>query len=509
MARHYDIVVVGAGNGGLMAATTAAKNGMKTLLIERHNVPGGSATSFVRGRFEFEVSLHEFANIGSRENPGSYRAMFDENGIDVDWRLEDHVFRLVVPSEGIDANMPCGLVPFADEMERQVPGSKGPLMKMFGAVGQSMPAHAYVTSGQAEAEVIKEKYPDYWKMTCMTLQEGLDFFGIPKKAQLIFTTYWSYQGIPASMANFFNYTAMTMAYIIYGPAMPGNRSHGLSMAIEKVAHESGCEIWYDTEVEKIIVRDGKVCGVIARGEEIEAEQVIANMNPNTVFGKMIDPEDAPERQVKMANSRSLGLVLHTAYLGMNKTAEELGLDSYTYFMPPVSDSDKCYELGHELDNDYVILNCMNNALPDFSPEGTSVLFLTGATFGDAWKDVKPEEYRKVKERLAKHMIEVSERVLGIEITPYIEEIEIAGAATFARYLNTPMGTPYGYEVFNNDAFITRNLALAKDRAMPGLRIVGAGSEVQDGYGPTYLSGFRAAKFDIAEINAKKQQTLVQ
>ena len=35
------------------------------------------------------------------------------------------------------------------------------------------------------------------------------------------------------MANFFNYTAMTMAYIIYGPAMPGNRSHGLSMAIEK------------------------------------------------------------------------------------------------------------------------------------------------------------------------------------------------------------------------------------------------------------------------------------
>jgi len=47
----YDAVVIGAGNGGLTAALTLARSGRKVLLLERHNIPGGCATSFVRGRF--------------------------------------------------------------------------------------------------------------------------------------------------------------------------------------------------------------------------------------------------------------------------------------------------------------------------------------------------------------------------------------------------------------------------------------------------------------------------
>ncbi|MBQ8469266.1 MAG: NAD(P)-binding protein, partial [Clostridia bacterium] len=50
---RYDVIVVGAGNGGLTAAVTCAKAGYKVLLLEKHNLPGGCATSVVRGRFEF------------------------------------------------------------------------------------------------------------------------------------------------------------------------------------------------------------------------------------------------------------------------------------------------------------------------------------------------------------------------------------------------------------------------------------------------------------------------
>ena len=57
--KEYDVIVVGAGNGGLVAATTTAQAGYRTLILEKHNLPGGCATSFVRGRFEFEPSLHE------------------------------------------------------------------------------------------------------------------------------------------------------------------------------------------------------------------------------------------------------------------------------------------------------------------------------------------------------------------------------------------------------------------------------------------------------------------
>ena len=69
MSNDYDVIVIGAGNGGLAAAAFTAKNGLKTLIVDKHNIPGGSATSFVRGRFEFETSLHELAAVGTDDNP--------------------------------------------------------------------------------------------------------------------------------------------------------------------------------------------------------------------------------------------------------------------------------------------------------------------------------------------------------------------------------------------------------------------------------------------------------
>lgn len=56
----FDAVVIGAGTGWLSAALTLASNGKKILLLEQHNLPGGCSTSFIRGRFEFDASLHEY-----------------------------------------------------------------------------------------------------------------------------------------------------------------------------------------------------------------------------------------------------------------------------------------------------------------------------------------------------------------------------------------------------------------------------------------------------------------
>ena len=70
MRFDYDAVVIGAGNGGLCAASKLAKEGLRVVLLEKHNLPGGVASSFVRGRFEFESALHELCDCGSEEEPG-------------------------------------------------------------------------------------------------------------------------------------------------------------------------------------------------------------------------------------------------------------------------------------------------------------------------------------------------------------------------------------------------------------------------------------------------------
>src|ERR1700709_1721941 len=58
MAR-YDVVVIGAGLGGLTAAAILARAGRKVLVIERSNSVGGAASSYKSGDLFIEGCLQE------------------------------------------------------------------------------------------------------------------------------------------------------------------------------------------------------------------------------------------------------------------------------------------------------------------------------------------------------------------------------------------------------------------------------------------------------------------
>lgn len=80
----YDVVVIGAGNGGLSAAAYMAQHEKKVLVLEKENFPGGCATSFRRGRFEFEATLHEMCQMGEGDTAGAVRKLLDSYGLEVD-----------------------------------------------------------------------------------------------------------------------------------------------------------------------------------------------------------------------------------------------------------------------------------------------------------------------------------------------------------------------------------------------------------------------------------------
>lgn len=512
--KNYDVIVIGAGNGGLAAAATCAKEGLSTLLLERHNIPGGSATSFVRGRFEFEPSLHELAGAGGSSKEEMEKNMFKRFNADCDFLSHDSTFRLVVPAKegdkdtfvnddgvevSVDARMPIGFEAFSRKLDEIVPGSYESSMKAF-ELSVRMFDTLNALDDLSKLPAHFKDFPDILRMGAYSVSEVLDTLGMPKKAQDIFNTYWCYLGVPASKLDFLFYMAMLHSYIKDGTGVPHLRSHEMSLSIDKVIRDNGGDIWYNSEVTKVIMKDGKPVGVVINGEkEVYAKRFICNSSPTKVWTDLFELKEVPERQLKLINARKTSIALTTVYLGMNKTIEELGIKDYSTFIAPVADSDEQFARVDKYFSGYCIINCLNEIIPDCTPEGTSQLFLTCMTFGDVMKGIEPKDYKKFKTKVAQDMIETCEKALNISITPYIEEIEIALPPTFARYLNTPQGTPYGYWLEQWDSMLPRTIQFDADQPFDNFIFCGASQERGDGYMSAYYTGEKAANLTIKAL----------
>ena len=82
MAKKYDLVIVGAGPGGAMAAKTAGENGLKTAILERKTNPAeitrGSAMMFaIESDYYFAERMYY--------NEKNKKMIFPVNGLTVDY----------------------------------------------------------------------------------------------------------------------------------------------------------------------------------------------------------------------------------------------------------------------------------------------------------------------------------------------------------------------------------------------------------------------------------------
>ena len=51
----YDVIVIGAGCGGLSVASQMAKQGRKTLLLEQSELIGGCCSTYDRNGYKFDL----------------------------------------------------------------------------------------------------------------------------------------------------------------------------------------------------------------------------------------------------------------------------------------------------------------------------------------------------------------------------------------------------------------------------------------------------------------------
>lgn len=504
--QHYDAVVIGAGNGGLTAAVTLAANGLKVILLEQHNLPGGFATSFVRGRFEFEPSLHEIAGVGPEDNKGDLRILFDDTlGLKVNWVRVPESYRLILthdPDGPLDVIMPFGVPEFIEKLEQYVPGSRGPVTGYFELCREVTEALGYIVKsrGNPDKKVLTKEYGNFLKTAPYTMDDVAKVMKIPEKARKILHAYWCYLGPETKRASFTIFAAMLYKYISLGAYIPKYRSHEMATALETKFRQLGGRIEYNTKVEQILVEKGSIVGVLtSQGDKIRTHHVISNASPHLVYNQLISPAEVPPIAYQHCNFRKLGPSAFVVYLGLNQSPEQLKLNEYSYFIFRDMNTSGLYESTEYIKSPgFQAVVCLNNAIPDCSPPGTTILSLTTLFQGDAWQNIRPAEYVRIKNQLAGELIAGFEEALKIRIKDAIEEIEIATPPTFARYTGSFNGGVYGYEPGPLDSIIPRMLSRMEEKYIKGLDFVGGSAFRCHGYSSSLLSGESIALLTFKE-----------
>ena len=505
---HYEVVIIGGGLAGMACALQLQAKGIKDILIlEKHNMPGGLATDFVRNGFEIEATLHEMMSIGTEKEPLKVGQFFRDMGIDIDWLPVPECYRVVLPNSNIDVTMHDGYERAAREVDAAVPGTFEKvfeLLKLCRRVYDSMNILSVTPMSKVSMLL---KHPDFVKTVGYSATEVIDTFGLPKKAVEILTPYWIYVGNRMDDLPFTIY-AFLMADYFTGSYVCKGFSHEMSIKMENKVEENGAQFEFRQEVEKILVKNGKVTGVrTSTGYEINADYVVSAAYPNKVYTQMIEPlSEVPEGAIKMVNGRALSVCPVSVVMMLEGTPEELGITNYSTFSGDTMDTNEIWENYQQLEKpfNYITTICLNIANPDCAPKGYTQLSITALPLNEPFKAVTEENYYDFKRRIANEMIETYLRHTGTkDFRNKIVEFEVETPMTVAHYVGAWKGSIYGYSHSVSDHAVARLGMKHEDQFSEGLEFAGAHGMSGDGMGPQITNGRAAAKA-IFEDKEKKE-----
>lgn len=496
----FDIIVIGAGNAGLTAATALARKKKRVLLLERHNIPGGCATSFCRGRFEFEVSLHQLSGMGTPERPGPLRSVLD--GLGVLDRLEfvemKDLYRLTIPGQ-LDITLPPSREKVVALLQERFPREKEGIEKFFDLVYKFF-TEIIGAFYMRDPEVSKEKYPLYFKYALKDSQSVIDQYLKDPLLQSVVTAYWGYMGLPPRLLPFSDLATMLFAYIEFKPGHLRGGSQMLSSAILDEYQANGGTARFNCPVKRVLIKNNRASGVVTEGgEEITGDYVISNASSITTYAEMMDGKNAAGEALNGMKGSNLGPSAVTLYIGLDCPPDKVGITGTTNFISPGADADKAYASMKRLsaEEDSLLLTCYNVVDPSFSPPGTTQAAIVSLKYGEPWLRVPPAEYAKTKYAVADQMLALCEKVFP-GLRSRIEEMEIATPLTHMRYLGHPGGAIYGFDQHLKDSplFVTP--------LSPVEGLYAAGSWVTSGgYQPTLTSGASVARVILKDM-AKKE-----
>lgn len=503
MERFYDAVVIGSGMGGLSAGCNLARSGLKVALLEQHNIPGGVTTSFKRGRFEFEISVQCILEYGSKQDKGPlYKFLVDELGIDIDFPLMTEGRFCTMTDNDIRMVLPLQKEKLIRFIEERVPGSESSVRAYLDFCDEMLSAINYINDMNGEIKPVDLilRHRGIVAASGLTVKDVTDRFGIPAKALEYLDIYWTFIGLPMELLSFPIYGTVLSGMSTTPVYAPRKTTYEISARMAERFMEMGGQMMLNTRADKILVENGAVSAVVThRGEILKTKHVYSNALPHNVFNQLIYPKsEIPVKALKALNMRTAGTSFLSLYMGLNRSAKELGLKHYMYYFAKNADIAAAYRGIDDLTpNDCFAGMCPNPLIPNASPEGTSILHLETITRSEPWGRLTDTAYFKKKHEAAGDLIDRASAVLGVPIRKHIEEIEVAAPQTFARYIGSYMGNVYGYDHRVFDSVVIKAMTQKQERLIKGLSIVGNAGLLVAGFPSSILSGRLATVEQIA------------
>jgi phytoene dehydrogenase-like protein len=501
---NFDTVVIGAGNAGLMAATRLQREGKKTLLLERHNIPGGCATSFVRGDFEFEVALHQLSGVGTEEEPFIMRNIFKElNVLDkIELVQDDALYRVIIPGH-LDETLPADWDELKKHLISLYPEETINIEK-FMQMSEALIQEYYFVLPRVrlsnDPAKLESKCPNFKKYGLRPTREVFQEFFKNEKLINVLAPYWSYIGIPTSQLVFSEFIGMLYFYCKYKPWHIKGGSQMLSNALLSSFLEAGGEVRFNCAAEKIFTENQKVHSVqLETGEVVLCDSIVSNASPLITYHELLQQE-VPESVLLDFKSRRMGVSAVCLYLGLDASPEELGFTTASTFVMSISDLNVTEERMYTLEApDWGMVTCYNFIDEELAPKGKTVVTLVALQYGEAWKNVKADDYINEKYKFGDKLISLIEQAYP-KIRKYIERAEVATPLTMMRYLNTPGGAIYGFRQSLQDGSLMRDSL----DAIEGLYSASSWTSM-GGFQPTYLNGYNTARKIIKSSKQKKSK----
>lgn len=502
----YDAIVIGSGLGGLTAGAKLAREGKKILLIERHGLLGGFASSFRRKGSRMEVALHEMDGLDP-DDPKM--KIFQELGV------FDHVTFLPLPSfyrfrgNGKDFTLPHNPENAAKLLEKEFPDEKEAIAGYFATIislSDEIRRFAQVKGGVASlgAEFPK-KFPGIVKFATISVGVFLDELTENETLKLALAGNIGYYHDDPYELNMYIYAVAQSSFYKGGGHFIQGGSQELSDYLGRFIQEHGGEICINHEVQEIIIENDQATGVRycqitpKQGDiqEARAPLIVANAALPIVIDKMLPPEVAKPLKETWGNWQP-GPSASSLYLWFKTPPKSLGNQTYnTVLMAPSGGTLKGL-VGNTYSSDarkrLMIFTDYSMVDSRLAKEGKGVGVVTFLDKLKDWEGLSDEEYASRKAQVTEGVLAQLEGLIP-GIVDQIELTELATPKTIVHYTANPQGSIYGYAQTLNQSVPTRP---PHKTPVPGLFLASAWSRPGGGFSGAIMSGYNCARAILTE-----------